>query len=552
MRLVPLGLTASLIALVLFRAGVGATAENLPAIDLVEAQGRVTSLAAVVDESRHVPLLVLRVQAEWCGTCQAHAALTADQKRAVEQPVRIVDVLIADRHNGPADAESIARWATRVPGDVTVLRGEAAPFSPLVGAFAPLPWIVTIDTRAQQIVSVEANPEPAAETGPRTANSRFTPAQRLLISGMQLGDPPPDRGNRLADDARAAALGERLFFETRLAPRARACASCHSAELLFTNGKDIASEGVGQGSRNVPTILWTSHAPALLWDGRADAPWGQAVMPLEDADEMGSSRLFVAHAIARHYRAEYEAIFGALPALDEASRFPSSGKPGDASWAAMAETDRHEVSRVLANVGKAIAAFERRLTREIAPSRFDRFAAGETTALTEAEQDGLAAFFAAGCAQCHYGPRLSNEAFHNLRFPTGRPDRRADRGRIDAPAMLRSHEFSADGPFSDSPAAAPPRPARDEPWAEGAFRTPGLRGVALSMPYGHGGGFGGLRSVIEAHRTGGLPLSSPYATGAAERWAQGFDPALIPRIQTFLATFTADVPPRFGGPRSAR
>lgn len=543
MRIVPLGLGSVLVASLFVGGGATAAPEVLPAIDFADARGHTTSLTALVDDSGAVPILIVRVQAEWCGTCQAHAALTAELRSATGGPIRIVDVLVADRLNGPADPEALARWTMRLPGDVTVLQGNAAPFSPLVGDFAPLPWVVAIDTRAKRIVSVQANPDPPVPATAPATDARFTSAQRLLIAGMQVGDPPPDRGNRLADDPRAAALGERLFFDTRLSPRARACASCHSPDLLFTNGKDIASEGVGQGSRNVPTILWADYTSAPLWDGRADTLWGQAVMPLEDADEMGSSRLFVAHAIAQHRRADYEAIFGSLPALDDAARFPPNGKPGDAAWTAMTETDRHDVSRVLANVGKAIAAFERQLTREIPRSRFDRFAAGDRAALTDTEQDGLAVFFAAGCAQCHYGPRLSNEAFHNLRFPTGRPDRRADRGRIDGVPYLRQHEFSAHGPFSDAPAPAPV--VRDEPWAEGAFRTPGLRGVALSMPYGHGGGFGGLRSVIEAHRTGGLPPSSPYATGAAERWAQGFDPALIPRIQAFLGTFTAEIPPRF-------
>ena len=370
MRRILLGLTAGLVALWLVRTGAAAAPETIPTINLSDARGHTISLGALVAESRHMPLLRLRVQAEWCGTCQAEAALTADLKRAANGPVRIVDVLIADRLNGPAGPDAIARWTTRVPADVSVLRSDAALFYPLVDSFAPLPWIVTIDTRDQRIVSVQTGSEPAARSAARAGNSRFTAAERLLITGMQLGDPPPDRGNRVADDERAAGLGERLFFDNRLSPRTRACASCHSAELLFTNGKDVASEGVGQGSRNVPTILWTSHAPALLWDGRADAPWAQAVMPLEDPDEMGSSRLFIAQAISRHHRAEYEALFGALPELRDVKRFPAVGKPGDASWDTMTEADRYDVSRVLANVGKALAAFERHLTREIPRSRF--------------------------------------------------------------------------------------------------------------------------------------------------------------------------------------
>ena len=135
-----------------------------------------------------------------------------------------------------------------------------------------------------------------------------------------------------------------------------ACISCHSPELVFTNGKDTAAEGVGPGNRNVPSMVLASHARWQLWDGRADSLWAQAVLPFEDATEFGSSRLFVAHAVFDRHRSEYEPIFGPLPPLDDAGRFPASGKPGDAAWETMLPADQEAVTRVLANVGKSIAA----------------------------------------------------------------------------------------------------------------------------------------------------------------------------------------------------
>jgi len=265
--------------------------------------------------------------------------------------------------------------------------------------------------------------------------------------------------------------------------------------------------------------------------------WSQAVMPIEDEGEMASDRLYVAHAVGARYRAEYAAVFGPLPDLADGARFPRAGRPGTESWASMRAEDQEAVSRVLANVGKALAAFERRLV--VPPTSLDRYAAGDLDALSSAEKDGLAAFLEAGCAQCHFGPRLSNDAFHNLRFATARVDGQPDRGRLDALPALLENEFARHGPFSDAPARPPAAPRLER--ALGAFRTPGLRGVAATAPYGHGGGFDSLRAVIDAHRTGGLPAGSPATVGDAEPWAQGFDPALTPRIVWFLHGLRADL-----------
>jgi cytochrome c peroxidase len=351
--------------------------------------------------------------------------------------------------------------------------------------------------------------------------------------------PPADPTNRVADTPAAAELGRRIFSDRSLSPSGRvACISCHSPELVFTNGKDTAAEGVGPGNRNVPSMVLASHARWQLWDGRADSLWAQAVLPFEDATEFGSSRLFVAHAVFDRHRSDYEPIFGPLPPLDDAGRFPANGKPGDAAWEAMSPADREAVTRVLADVGKSIAAFERSL--RVKPNALDRYADGDAAALTAPQKAGLRAFFDAGCAQCHHGPRLTDDAFHNLRLPTGRADKAADRGRADGIPHLLSSEFLRSGRFSD--AAGPPPPALPTSTGEtGAFKTPGLRGVPFTMPYGHGGGFGGLASVIEAHRTGGLPGGGRFAAGDAEPWAQGFDPALAAPIEAFLRTLSLDV-----------
>jgi cytochrome c peroxidase len=366
----------------------------------------------------------------------------------------------------------------------------------------------------------------------------FTPDQWAIIQGMRLpASTPLDPTNRVADDPRAADLGFALFFDKGLSAAGIACASCHNADHLFADHQDRPSYGTGNARRNVPPLVLLDLARSQFWDGRADSVWSQAVVPIEDQHEMGSDRLYVAHRLLARYRTDYEGVFGPLPPLEDRDRFPLHARPGTDAWAGMRPDDRHAISRVFANVGKALAAFERQI--RVAPTALDRYATGDLEALSAAEKDGLVAFLDAGCAQCHFGPRLSNDAFHNLRFPTARADGQPDRGRAEGAADLVASEFSRHGLFSDAPTAPPPAPRVDR--AEGAFRTPGLRGVATTFPYGHGGGFDDLRAVIEAHRTGGLPAESPATRGEAEPWAQGFDPALTRRIVRFLNGLRADI-----------
>ncbi len=505
---------------------------------------------------------LLRIQAEWCGTCQWHAGWTPELARRYRGRVLIVDVVVADRDNEPASLAAGRAWRRRTGGEGLTLIGEVGSLDAWFPNPAPLPRILIVNPRSWSVLGTFANPgperlmdaldraldgsgePPAAPPAPAASlvDGRWSADQWALILGMRLpGGPPADPTNRVADDPAAAALGRQLFFDRSLSPAGRACSSCHDPELLFTNGKDVAAEGVGPGQRNVPSVVFAGHARTFLWDGRADALWSQAVLPFEDRNELGSSRLFVAHAVRTRHRSAYEAVFGWLPALGERDRFPLAGRPGEPAWQPMAAADQEAITRVLVNVGKSIAAFERSLV--VAPNTLDRYAAGDHDALSTEAKEGLGAFLAAGCAQCHWGPRLSDDAFHNLRFPTGRADGQADRGRLDGAALQRSSEFTTHGRFSDARQRRRPPVAGEQ--ALGAFKTPGLRGVPFTMPYGHGGGFGGLTSVVEAHRTGGLPPGSRYAVGRAEPWAQGFDPARTPMIVRFLELLRADLaPPR--------
>ena len=90
----------------------------------------------------------------------------------------------------------------------------------------------------------------------------------------------PDPTNALADDARAARLGQFLFFDAGLSQNGRvSCASCHVPEQAFTDGKPLF-EGLGRGERNTPTLWNVAYQRWFFWDGRADSLWSQALGPL--------------------------------------------------------------------------------------------------------------------------------------------------------------------------------------------------------------------------------------------------------------------------------
>jgi cytochrome c peroxidase len=499
-------------------------------------------------------LLALRIGAGWCGTCRWQAQHTSTLD-AFGPRLELVDVIFADEDNAPADGASLASFRKWVVSSRprTLVADPGLQLSPLLPERLALPAIVLVDRRTMTVVEV------IAETDVDVVSNRIARAFAKL-DGSQLPDPlvpaltdgfakwqidmmkdmllqdapPPDPSNAKADDPLAATFGAALFSETRFsANQAIACATCHVAAKGYSDGLPTA-KGIGATDRNAPSITLSSHARSEFWDGRADSLWSQAAGPVEAANEMGSTRLRVAHFLYDQKRSEYEAIFGSMPALSDASRFPPDGKPGDAAWEAMAGIDKDAIDRVFSNAAKAIAAHER--TLRVQPNALDRYVAGDAAALTTGQKDGLRAFFDVGCAQCHHGPRLTDDAFHALRFPTGRVDGMPDRGRIDAIAVLQSNEFGRSGPFSDSKVAAT---YAAKPSMLGAFKTPTLRGLPLTAPYGHGGTYATLDEVIAVYADGGHP-AEPNSTGTLEPWLLKFDTPQVGAILELMNVLSGD------------
>lgn len=343
------------------------------------------------------------------------------------------------------------------------------------------------------------------------SGSRWSKEERDVLRSLSLaslGPLPADPSNRHGDDPRAATLGRRLFFDTRLSGNGQvACATCHMPSENFQDGKPLA-DGVGRTARRTMPVAGTAYSPWQFWDGRADSQWEQALGPLESAVEHGGTRTQYARIVAAHYREGYESVFGALPAMDglPAHAGPVADTAWRGAWNRMPAVRRDEISRVYANIGKAIAAFERRV--EFGPSRFDRYVEAELagrphtaeSAFTADEEAGLRIFVGKGsCVNCHNGALLTDNHFHNTGVPLPGVALPADSGRATGVRQALAGEFSCTSRYSD--AAAEDCEELRFATTEGeelvrAYKTPSLRNVAGRAPYMHAGQIGSLAEVI--------------------------------------------------------
>ena len=306
---------------------------------------------------------------------------------------------------------------------------------------------------------------------------------------------PPARGNKFADRQDAAVLGMKIFYDNRFSrPGAGvSCASCHDPEHAFAETKP-RSKTLAEVARNAPDLIDAAwYAGAHFWDGKVDSLWSAPLFTFEQPDEMDSSRLHVVHTLAGIYKARYEQIFGPLPDLSDSRRFPEAGKPGTAEFESMAADDVLTVNRIYANVGKALEAYIRKLAAGRSP--FDDFMTGSENSLSPPARRGMVAFTKYGCQSCHSGPTFTDEKFHQLNLPTA-AGHAPDSGREGGARIARSGQFGSSSVFSDPPAAEQSSPAAAQ---EAGFRTPSLRNVALTGPYGHDGSLETLDQAIDAH-----------------------------------------------------
>jgi cytochrome c peroxidase len=241
-------------------------------------------------------------------------------------------------------------------------------------------------------------------------------------------------------------LGRELFFYRGLsADRSLSCASCHIKDHAFTDGKRSAVGVGGQvNARRTPAIVNRAWGRSFFWDGRAQTLEDQVLQPVLNPKEMGLKPAEIVDRVR-----------------DDA-----------ALRARMRDVFSRDVEAE--DVAKALSSYVRSIVSGDSP--YDRFVAGDASALTSREQEGLKLFRGkANCIACHVGPNLTDERFHN----TG--------------------TAWTDGRWTDQGRAAVSGDAADR----GAFKTPSLREVASAAPYMHDGSLKTLGDVIDFYDRGG-------------------------------------------------
>ena len=338
-------------------------------------------------------------------------------------------------------------------------------------------------------------------TGGRARSSRSSDRCRSRELEPCLRDPT----NRVADDPRAADLGRRLFFDTRLSSNGTvACSTCHQPDRDFQDGTALGT-GVGTTARRTMPIAGngTVAVPVLGW------PQGQSVgAGTRSARESGRARRHPRAVRARRRRrvrsstSSLRAAAGSLGVLVCRSGRGSRRRFG-VECAGSAQRD--DVTRVFVNIGKAIAAYERRI--EFGASRFDRYVAAVTTGqsgesiLTRRRDRRLAAVHRQG--ELHAVPQRT--AAHQQRIPqhgrataAGAGDRPRAADRRDGGV---TDEFNCRSRWSDARERCSELDfiVTGEHTLERAYKVPSLRNVAERAPV-HG------RRAVRDARRGARPL----------------------------------------------
>jgi cytochrome c peroxidase len=265
---------------------------------------------------------------------------------------------------------------------------------------------------------------------------------------VPLGLPPiPWPADNAYSPARVE-LGKILFFDGRLSSNGVvSCAFCHEPSHAFAASTPLSKGANGNpGVRHSPTLINRAWGKSQFWDGRAPTLESQVLVPVTNPDEMGMTAELVVQKLReiKGYAPLFAAAFG-----DSTITFE--------------------------RVAKALASFERTIVS--GNSAYDRYLAGDKSALTKQQKNGLDFFNKKGeCAECHSGPNFTTEKFANLGI-----------------GMDRAHP--------DPGQEAVTKKRGD--W--GKFKIPSLRDLGHRSPYMHDGSIKTLSEVLEMYAKGGLP-----------------------------------------------
>ncbi len=318
-----------------------------------------------------------------------------------------------------------------------------------------------------------------------------------------------------AQNEKQVKLGQLLFYDKILSGNKNiSCATCHHPKHFSADGlslgigeggtgigpERLAGEGATRIKRRIPR-----HAPALWNLGAHDVNTLFHDGRLSLSDDYGNG--FNSPA-AERLPAGLSGLLAAQALLPLASRFEMAGDPEENSVARAAydridhvwpiitqrvqATPGYEIHFVeafehvnkagdisIVDIANALAAFQS-VEWQSYDSRFDEYIAGNSDALNQTETEGMQLFYGeASCSECHSGKLFTDQQFHALKLPVFGPGRT----RAHDPIPRDTGRLSESDALEDSY----------------RFRTPSLRNVELTSPYGHNGAYHSLEKMIRHH-----------------------------------------------------
>jgi cytochrome c peroxidase len=286
---------------------------------------------------------------------------------------------------------------------------------------------------------VESQPAPASTSAPTAVTSGQSHANEELSPRVLRRFAPLEAATKPADAA-LTDLGRKLYYDPRLSKTGTvSCNSCHPLDKYGTTQTAVSTGINGRlGARNAPSTYNAAGHFVQFWDGRASTIEKQALMPIENKDEMGMSSAEAVIAI--------KSIAGYRD--DFAQAFPGESQPITAE-----------------RIGLAIGAFEHGL---VTPARWDRYLRGDTRALNAQEKAGAKLFANLGCIVCHTGPYVGGSMFEHVG------------ARVPWPASADRGRKQITGAAAD----------------DMVFKVPSLRNVAKTAPYFHDGSAQTLNKAV--------------------------------------------------------
>lgn len=274
-----------------------------------------------------------------------------------------------------------------------------------------------------------------------------------------------------ANDAKVVALGKQLYFDKRLSKDDTvSCNSCHDLARYGVDNEPT-SPGVGgtRGGRNSPTVYNAAFHVAQFWDGREPDVEAQALGPILNPVEMQMAD-----------GDEVVAKLSKIPAYKTAFE------------------EAFEDGLTYSNIGQAIGAFERTL---VTPAPFDKWLAGDDSAMTAEQKAGFDTFMSNGCTACHNGPTVGGTMYQKLGLvnPWDLDD---DVGRAEVTKNDAEKQF---------------------------FKVPSLRNIEKTAPYYHKGNVETLDDAI--------------VKMAYHQLGKELKPEEVTSIKSFLSSLTGELDP---------